>query len=80
MATATGPGHREVSKLAQARFAMTPCMPCSFGLLLHPRSGMCAQPTGHVEVTVADRYIPLVTAAYGTRVARPLRSRPTVGW
>jgi hypothetical protein len=39
MATATGPGHREVSKLAQARFAMTPCMPCSFGLFHHARSG-----------------------------------------
>jgi hypothetical protein len=45
---------------------MTPCMPCSFGLLPHPRSGMCAQPTGLFELTVAVRWIPLVTAAYGT--------------
>jgi hypothetical protein len=28
-------------------------------------------------VTVTDRYVPLVTTAYGTRVARPLR---TTGW
>jgi hypothetical protein len=53
---------------------LTPCMPCSFGLLPHPRSGMCAQPTGLLELTVTDRYIPLVTAAYGTWVARPART------
>ena len=35
---------------------------------------MCAQPTELPELTVADRYIPLVTAAYGTRVARPART------
>jgi hypothetical protein len=52
----------------------TTCMPCSFGLLPHPRSGMCAQPTGLLELTVTDRYIPLVTAACGTRVARPART------
>jgi hypothetical protein len=46
-------------------------MPCSFGLVLHPRSGTCAQPTGLREVTVMIRWIPLVTAAYGMRVARP---------
>jgi hypothetical protein len=46
-------------------------MPCSFGLLLHPRSAPCAQPIGLLEVTVSVRYIPLVTAAYGTRMARP---------
>jgi hypothetical protein len=28
----------------------------------------------HLEVTVIDRYIPLVTAACGTRVARPART------
>jgi hypothetical protein len=49
-------------------------MPCSFGLLPHPRSGTCAQPTGLLEVTVIDRYIPLVTAAYGTWVARTART------
>ena len=32
---------------------------------------MCVQPTGLVEVTVVVRWIPLVTAAYGMRVARP---------
>jgi hypothetical protein len=50
------------------------CMPCSFGLLPHPRSGMCAQPTGLLEVTVVVRWIPLETAAYGRWVARPART------
>jgi hypothetical protein len=45
---------------------LTPCMPCSFGLLPHPRSGMGAHSNGLLEVTVTDRYVPLVTAAYGT--------------
>jgi hypothetical protein len=49
-------------------------MPCSFGLLPHPRSGMRAQANGLLEVTVTVRYIPLVPAAYGTRVARPTRT------
>ena len=40
----------------------------------HPRSGRCAKPNGLFEVTVTVRYIPLVTAAYGTRVARPVRT------
>src|SRR5215213_10590136 len=48
-------------------------LPGSFGLPLHPRSGTCAQPTGLLEVTVTDRWIPLVTVAYGTLVARPVR-------
>lgn len=34
---------------------LTPCMPCSFGLLPHPCSGATAQPTGLLEVTVVDR-------------------------
>jgi len=54
--------------------ALTSCMPCSFGLLPHPRSGAGAQPTGLRELTVVVRWIPLVTAAYGTRVARPART------
>jgi hypothetical protein len=45
-----------------------------FRLLRHPRSAMCAQPTGLREVTVIVRWIPLVTAAYGMRVARPART------
>src|SRR5829696_3275351 len=53
---------------------MTSCMPCSVGLLSYPRSGICAQPSGLRGVTVTDRYVPLVTAAYGTRVARPART------
>jgi hypothetical protein len=53
---------------------MTSCMPCSFGLLPHPRSEPHAQPDRALEVTVTDRYLPLVTAAYGTRVARPARA------
>jgi hypothetical protein len=57
--------------------AMTSCMPCSFALLPQHRSGACAQPTGLREVTVIDRSIPLVPAAYGTRVARPVRATGT---
>src|SRR5215216_2092341 len=52
---------------------VTSCMPCSFGLLPHPRSGTGAQPYGALEVTVTVRWIPLVTAAYGTLVAWPAR-------
>jgi hypothetical protein len=53
---------------------LTPCMPCSFGPLPHPRSGTCTPTIGPLEVTVGVRWIPLVTAAYGTRVARPTRT------
>ena len=35
---------------------------------------MRAQPTGLLELTMNDRYISLVIAAYGTRVARPART------
>jgi hypothetical protein len=59
---------------------LTPCMPCSFGLLPHPRSGTGAQPDGPLEVTVSVRWIPLVTAAYGTRVARPVRTTVPRTW
>jgi hypothetical protein len=64
-----------IGRLGTARpiLALTPCMPCSFGPLPQPRSEMRAQPTGLLEVTVTDRYIPLVIAACGTRVARPAR-------
>jgi hypothetical protein len=41
----------------------TSCMPCSFGLLPHPRSEPCAQPIRLRRVTVTVRQIPLVTAA-----------------
>jgi hypothetical protein len=33
-----------------------------------------AQRNGRLGVTVIDRWIPLVTAAYGTPVARPART------
>jgi hypothetical protein len=49
-------------------------MPCSFGLLPHPRSGTGAQPDDLLRVTVTIRYVPLVTAAYGTWVARSART------
>ena len=49
-------------------------MPCSFGVLPHRRSGTGAQPNGLLRVTVTVRWIPLVTAAYGTQVARPART------
>jgi len=53
---------------------LTPCMPCSFGLLCLPRSAACSQANGLLRVTVTVRWIPLLTAAYGTRVARPART------
>jgi hypothetical protein len=49
-------------------------MPCSFGLLPIPGQRVAAQPIDVLEVTVIDRYIPLVTAPYGTWVARPART------
>jgi hypothetical protein len=49
-------------------------MPCSFGLLPHPRSAACGLPSRLLEVTVTIRCIPLETAAYGTWVARPPRT------
>ena len=49
-------------------------MPCSFGLLHRPRSEPWAQRNGPLRVTVTDRQRPLVTAAYGTSVARPART------
>jgi hypothetical protein len=56
------------------RGCLNTCMPCSFGLLLHRRSETSAQPNGLLEVTVIVRWLPLVPAAYGTRVARPART------
>ena len=50
------------------------CMPCSFGLLPHPRSGSRSRAQRSSRVTVMHRCIPLVTAAYGMRVARPART------
>jgi hypothetical protein len=50
---------------------LTPCMPCSFGPPTFRRSGASAQRNDPPRVTVIVRWIPLVTAAYGTRVARP---------
>ena len=48
---------------------LTPCMPCSFGLLPTPGQRRCAQPIGLLHVTVSVRWLPLVTAACGTWVA-----------
>ena len=48
---------------------LTPCMPCSFVLLPHSRSEAGGQPIGPLRVTVVVRWIPLLSAAYGTRVA-----------
>jgi hypothetical protein len=53
---------------------LTPYMPCSFGLLPHPRSEPRAQLNDPLRVTVTVRWLPLVTAAYGTWVARPART------
>jgi hypothetical protein len=42
-----------------------------FWLLPHPGQRQAPSPNGLPGVTVTDRYVSLVTAAYGTRVARP---------
>ena len=62
-----------ISKKGSARpdSTVTPYMPCSFSLLPCPRSGTRRQPNGLLEVTVIVRWIPLVTAACGTWLARP---------
>jgi hypothetical protein len=74
-AIATGSaGWSVANQLSQLRRGLTPCMPCSFGLLPHPRSPTCALPSGLVRVTVTIRCIQLVTAAYGTWVARMVRT------
>jgi hypothetical protein len=48
-------------------------MPCSFGPLPHPRSERSILVDSPYGVTVTIRYVPLVTAAYGTWMARPAR-------
>jgi hypothetical protein len=55
---------------------LTPCMPCSFSTVRSPSSGAVSQLRGPIRLTVIDRWIPLVTAAYGTWVAR--RARTTI--
>src|SRR5215207_5836866 len=76
MAATTDSGVTAVKdkQASQADSATTPCMPCSFGLLPHPRSEPRAQLNDPLRVTVTVRWLPLVTAAYGTRVARPART------
>jgi hypothetical protein len=59
---------------------MTSCMPCSFGSPVLHRSRACAQQNGPLAVTVIDRQVPPVTAACGTRVARPVRTRMFTTW
>ena len=54
--------------------AATTYMPCSSGHLHHLRSEADTQPTGLLVVTVTVRCVPLVPAAYGTRMARPART------
>ena len=49
-------------------------MPCSFAPLTLRRSRACAQLIDSRRLTVIVRCIPLVTAAYGTWVARPART------
>jgi hypothetical protein len=55
-------------------------MPCSFGLLPHPRSEPRVPFTRPLGLTVAVRWIPLVPAAYGTRVARNEDARTWRQW
>ena len=75
-----------VSKPAPACSGVSACMPCSFGPPPSRRSAMCAQFKDPLRVTVVIRWIPLVTAPSGTRMARRavrgrLSSRyPCLGW
>jgi hypothetical protein len=77
LAPASAPGSAAWSlvRLTRLRRDLTPCLPCSFGLLPHRRSGTCALPNGPRRVTVIDRWILLVPAACGTWVARPARTK-----
>jgi hypothetical protein len=78
--SAAGHRWRVPSSTCISASALTPCMPCSFRLLPNPRSGADAHDAEPVGVTVADRGIPLVTVAYGTRVARPARTTMLTTW
>jgi hypothetical protein len=49
-------------------------MPCSFALCRPSRSGRSPSSNGSLGVTVIVRWIPLVTAACGTQMARPVRT------
>jgi hypothetical protein len=53
---------------------LTPCMPCSVAPSRRSRSVASGERNGCLGVTVTDRWVPLVTAACGTRVARPART------
>ena len=53
---------------------LTPCMPCSFGLLRSRWSGANGPLSGPRGVTVTVRGIPLVTAACGMRWHAPVRT------
>jgi hypothetical protein len=63
----------------QSRHGVTPCMPCSFGLLPHPRSEAGAEPDHPVRVTVTVRWGPGLTLRCGTWVARPARTTRRLG-
>jgi hypothetical protein len=53
---------------------MNSCMPCKVGSVHSPRSESRAQLSTFLQVTATVRWIPLVPAACGTRVARPART------
>jgi hypothetical protein len=53
---------------------MSACMPCSFAPCRRSKSEASAQCNRPLGVTVTVRWIPLVTAACGTWVARPART------
>jgi hypothetical protein len=74
MASAIGTGAIPDTRASLLAFdtAMTPCMPCTFSALQTPRSEAIIQLSDSPGLTVVVRWIPLVTAAYGTRVARPV--------
>jgi hypothetical protein len=59
---------------------LTPCMPCSFGPRYSPWSAALTQLGDCRGLTVVVRWVPLVTAACGTRVARPARTNLAQAW
>jgi hypothetical protein len=59
---------------------LTPCMPCTFAVPRRTRSEPRPQSNGPHRVTVTVRWIPLATAAYGTRVATAAEDDAAPTW
>jgi hypothetical protein len=75
-------GSSEQMPWAQLRVfePLTSCMPCRFGPSCLRRPGAGVQLIDPHGLTVVDRWIPLVPAAYGMRVARMARTTMARTW